>query len=177
MRIFYDNYKVFPQLDCGYCGNPSCVTMLRKYCIGESSLGDCIFFKTGVFNEANISCSPPVLRTPTNQRISYVRPCPTEPNRVTIEVNVLPTDHSHYGYFDMITAQKIFSQTIPALKISPSLGVARMESENGDVMVFSEGKIVIRRGADEKRAFWQISRVARLLWATVNRSFRAEYAQ
>lgn len=76
----------------------------------------------------------------------------------------------------MITADSIFDRQIPNLKISPSLGIVRIESEAGDVMVFSEGKVIIRRGADEKRAFWEISRAVRLLWATVNRKIRAESA-
>ncbi|MGQ9759868.1 MAG: hypothetical protein ACUVQ5_04805 [Candidatus Methanomethylicaceae archaeon] len=177
MKNFYENYKSFPHTDCGYCGNPSCVTMLRKYCIGKSKLEECIYFSAGAYDVENIYCSLPQLRSSPGQAISYVRPCPTEPSKVTIEVNLLPSVSSPYGYFDMITAEKIFNRTVPGLKISPSLGIARIESENGDIMVFSEGKIVIRRGKNEERAFWQISRVVRLLWATVNWRFQAESVQ
>lgn len=171
MKNFFENYKSFPHADCGYCGNTSCVAMLRNCCIGKSKFEECIYFKAGVYDEESIHCSHPQLRSYPGQAISYIRTCPTEPSKVTIEVNLLPPGSSPYGYFDMITADKILGKTVPGLKISPSLGIARMESENGDVMGFSEGKIVIRRGTDEGRALWQISRFVRLLWATVNWAF------
>ncbi|MCX8182394.1 MAG: hypothetical protein N3D12_04690 [Candidatus Methanomethyliaceae archaeon] len=177
MRTLYDYYKLFPHTDCGYCGNTSCLTMLRRYCLGNSDLNSCIYFKSGERQTPKISYSPPPLRLPPAENISYIRPCPSEPTKVTIEVNVLPKIHSPYGYFDMITADKIFDHQISNLKISPSLGIARIESEAGDVMIFSEGKVIIRRGADERRAFWEIGKAIRLLWATVNRKIRAESAQ
>ncbi|MDH5810690.1 MAG: hypothetical protein QXO54_03020 [Candidatus Methanomethylicaceae archaeon] len=176
MKTLYDYYRLFPHTDCGYCGSTSCLTMLRRYCLGKSDLNSCIYFKSGELPSPKISYSPPHLKEPPTEKISYIRPCPSEPTKVTIEVNVLPQTHSPYGYFDMITADSIFDRQIPNLKISPSLGIVRIESEAGDVMVFSEGKVIIRRGADEKRAFWEISRAVRLLWATVNRKIRAESA-
>ncbi|MBC7113975.1 MAG: hypothetical protein H5T34_08200 [Candidatus Methanomethyliales bacterium] len=177
MRTLYDIYQIFPHTDCGYCGSSSCLTMLRRYCIGKSNLSDCIYFKSGELPTPKITYSPPAIKVPHNQKISYIRPCPSEPSKVTIEINILPPVHSPYGYFDMITADTIFQHQITNLKISPSLGIVRLESETGDVMVFSEGKVVIRRGADERSAFWEISRALRLLWATVNRKPRAESAQ
>jgi len=129
LRTFYDNYMDFPQMDCGYCGNTSCLAMLRKYCVGKSHIKDCVYFRSGARIIPKISYSPPALRTLHTEKITYIRPCPSEPSKVTIEVNVLPEDHSPYGYFDIITADKIFDRRIPNLKISPSLGIARIESE------------------------------------------------
>ncbi|MGC8936886.1 MAG: hypothetical protein ACP5KV_05940 [Candidatus Methanomethylicaceae archaeon] len=176
MRTLYEIYKNFTHRDCGFCGSPSCLTMLRKYCLGKSRLEDCIYYKSGALAPPKISYSPTKIGSPPGERISYIRPCPSEPSKVTVEVNILPTNHSPYGYFDMITADSIFDWQIHNMKISPSLGIARIESENGDLTIFSGGKIVIRRGADERRAFWEISRAVRLLWATVNRNIRAESA-
>jgi hypothetical protein len=87
---------------------------------------------------------------------------------VTVEVSLSAPENSKYGYFDMISAEKIFNQFVPGLKISPSLGIARHESEGGDVIGFSEGRVLIHRAENEGNAFWQLSKFVRSLWAAVN---------
>ena len=168
IRSLYENYRNFPKTDCGYCGNTSCITMLRRYCSGELPLSKCIYFRAGVYNASNFSCSPPVPKGMPKSTISYIRPCPSDSDRITVEISLLTPENSKYGYFDMITAEKIFDQVVPGLKISPSLGIARQESEGGDVMGFSEGRMLVQRADSEGIAFRQLSRFVRSLWAAVN---------
>jgi hypothetical protein len=168
IKSLYENFKNFPRTDCGYCGNASCITMLRRFCSGELPISECIYFRAGLYNEKDFSCSPPVPKEPQKPTISYIRPCPTDSERITVEVSLLAPENSKFGYFDMITAEKIFDQVVPGLRISPSLGIARLESEWGDVMGFSEGRVLIRRAANESGAFRQLSKFVRLLWAAVS---------
>jgi hypothetical protein len=142
--------------------------MLRRYCLGELPLSECIYFRAGVYNENDFSCGPPVPKGTPKPTISYIRPCPSDSDRITVEVSLLAPANSKYGYFDMITAEKIFDQVVPGLKISPSLGIARQESEGGDVMGFSEGRVLVRRADNEGGAFRQLSKFVRSLWAAVS---------
>jgi len=167
-KSLYEKYKNFPKTDCGYCGNTSCITMLRRFCSGELPLSECIYFRAGLYNANEFSCSPPVPRGTPKPNISYIRPCPTDADRISVEVSLLPPEGSKYGYFDMITLDNIFNHAVPGLRISPSLGIARLESELGDVMGFSEGRVLIRRASNESSAFWQLSRFVRSLWVAVS---------
>ncbi len=167
-KSLYENYQRFPKVDCGYCGSSSCISQLRRHCAGEARLSDCIFFKEGGLREADFQCSlekPISLKGPS---ISFVNPCPTAPELVTVEANLTSPEHSRYGYFDMFTAEKLYGKTGHDIKISPSLGLARMEPGGRAIMGFSDGRTLIRRALTEEDAFWQLSRFVRLLWAAVN---------
>lgn len=168
IKSFYDNYLNFPKTDCGYCGCTSCVTLLRRHCAGEASLSECIYFETGGYCKEDFACPPHFANSKTEPSISFVSPCPSDAERVTVEVNLASDLHSKYGYFDMISAEKLFGQSLPEMRIAPSLGLARLESDGEAVMGFAEGRILIRRALNEDDAFWQLSRFTRWLWGAVN---------
>jgi hypothetical protein len=167
-KSLFENYRAFPKVDCGYCGSSSCISMLRRHCAGEAKLSDCIFFKEGELKEADFECAPERSRTSPGPSISFVNPCPTAPELVTVEVNLSSPEYSKYGYFDMFTAEKIFGKAGHDVKISPSLGLARMEPDGRAIMGFTDGRTLIRRALTEEDAFWHLSRFVRLLWAAVN---------
>jgi hypothetical protein len=167
-KSLFENYREFPKVDCGYCGSSSCISQLRRHCAGEAKLSDCIFFKEGELKEADFQCALEKRRTPTGPSISFVNPCPTAPELVTVEANLASLEHSKYAYFDMFTAEKIYGKTAYEIKISPSLGLARMEPEGRAIMGFTDGRALIRRAETEEDAFWHLSRFVRLLWAAVN---------
>lgn len=168
MKSLFENYRNFPKVDCGYCGSSSCISMLRRYCVGVSRLSDCIFFKEGNLKEADFQCVLDKKRIPNGPSISFVNPCPTAPELVTVEVNLASAEYSKYGYFDMVTAEKIYGKIEHSVKISPSLGLARMEPDGRAIMGFCDGRTLIRRAQTEVDAFWHLSRFVRLLWAAVN---------
>ncbi len=167
MHSIFDAYSKFPRANCGYCGYPSCITALRKHCSGEMPLSKCIFFKTGAFDPGAISC-PEISKTAREPGISYVNPCPSDASRMTVEVSMASAEHAKHGYYDMITLDGIFGKSSPSLKISPSLGIVRIEQDGRAIMVFSEGRMLIRRALGRDDAFWQLSKAMRQLWAAVN---------
>lgn len=167
-KSLFENYREFPKVDCGYCGCGSCISLLRRHCAGEAELSDCLFFKEGRLEEAGFECAPERPRPSKGPSIYFVNPCPTAPELVTIEANLALPEHSKYGYFDMFTAEKIFGKTGHEVRVSPSLGLARMEPEGRAIMGFSDGRTLIRRALNEEDAFWHLSRFVRLLWAAVN---------
>ncbi len=166
MATFYENYAKFPKTDCGYCGNPSCVTLLRRYSSGDQPITDCVYFKSGLCNEGDFTRTPLVRPQSLKREISYVNPCASDADRVAVEVHL--SEDTKYGYFDMITANKLFGAAIPGLKISPALGIARYEIEGKGIMGFSDGRLIIRRASSREDAFWLLSRFVRSLWAAVN---------
>jgi ArsR family metal-binding transcriptional regulator len=168
IKSFYDNYLNFPKTDCGYCGCTSCVALLRRHYAGEASLSDCIYFEARGYCKEDFVSPKHFTNTKTEPSVSYVSPCPSDAERVTVEVNLASDLHSKYGYFDMISAEKLFGQSLPEMKIAPSLGLARLESDGEAVMGFAEGRILIRRALNENDAFWQLSRFIRWLWGAVN---------
>lgn len=168
MATFFELYKNFPKTDCGYCGSTSCVAALRRHCAGEMPLSDCIYFKTGMYDANTFMCPSPIKRVPAKPGISYVNPCPSESGMVTVEVSLASDENLKYGCFDIITADKIFGQSIQFAKFSPSLGLARFEADGRAVMAFSEGRVLVRRAPSREDAFWQLSRYIRMLWAAAN---------
>jgi ArsR family metal-binding transcriptional regulator len=168
IKSFYDNYLNFPKTDCGYCGCTSCVTLLRRHCAGEASLSGCIYFEAGGYSKEDFVCPTYFTKNKMEPSVSFVSPCPSDAERVTVEVNLASALHSKYGFFDMISAEKLFGQLLPEMRIAPSLGLARLESDGEAVMGFAEGRILIRRALNEDDAFWQLSRFTRLLWGAVN---------
>lgn len=167
MNSIFDAYLKFPRTDCGFCGNTSCIAVLRKYCSGQMPLEECLFFKTGAYAPDSIQC-PPSKKYDHEPGISYVNPCPSDASRVTVEVSMASGEHIKYGYYDMVTLDGIFGKSIPSLKVSPSLGIARIEDDGRAIMAFSEGRMLIRRAASQDDAFWQLSKSLRQLWAAVN---------
>jgi len=162
-----DAYSRFPKADCGYCGNPSCITALRRHCSGEMPLDQCIFFRTGALDPQSIRC-PPATESSGVPGISYINPCPSDAHAVTVEVSLASGEHAKHGYYDMVTLDRILGGHVPSLKVSPSLGMARIELEGRSIMAFGEGRILIRRALDEEDALLQLSRAMRQLWAAVN---------
>jgi ArsR family metal-binding transcriptional regulator len=168
IKSLFENYKNFPKVDCGYCGNPSCITMLRRACAGEVPLSGCLYFKAGIYNDDGFECRMDLPKSEPGPYVAFVNPCPTAPEQVTVEVNFSTREHAKSGFFDMVTLEKIFGQAIAGLRISPSLGLARLEVGGSSIMAFTEGRVLIRRAQDEGEAFWQLSRFLRQLWAAVN---------
>lgn len=164
----FENYKAFPKVDCGYCGNSSCISMLRRHCAGEDRLSRCIFFQHGILNEDDFRCELGRPMPASKPSVSFVRPCPSSPDVVAAELSLARPENARYGYFDMYTAEKFFGPTSPEVKVSTSLGLARTEPDGRAVMAFSNGRVLIRRARTEEDAFWHLSRMVRLLWAAVN---------
>jgi hypothetical protein len=163
-----DNYKAFPKVDCGYCGNSSCISMLRSHCAGKASLSDCIFFEVGDLSEADFECFSENPTYSPGPSISFVAPCPSSPELVTAELSLSRLESPVHDYFDMYTADKIFGASGHEVRISTSLGLARMEPDGRAIMAFSNGRVLIRRAQNEEDAFWHLSRMVRLLWAAVS---------
>ena len=164
----FDSYKIFPKIDCGYCGNPSCITLLRKKSLDEASLSECIYFKYGICEESAFSTNPPQAKVKPGPSISFINPCPSASELVTVEVNFSSPESSKHGYFDMVTAEKIYGQAVPGLRVSSSLGLARFEVGGRAIMGFSKGRVLVRRAIDEADAFFQLCKFARWFWAAVN---------
>jgi len=164
----YERYKKFPKVDCGYCGNNSCISMLHRQGMGKSDLSECIFFETGELNEEDFECAPEGIIYSTGPSLMFVNPCSSAPELMTAEVNLSRPESLTRDYFDIQTAEKIFGASGHDMKVSASLGLARMEPDGRAVMAFSNGRILIRRGKTEEDAFWHLSRMMRLLWAAVN---------
>jgi len=131
-------------------------------------LSDCIFFKEGHLREEDFDCAPERQKPSPGPSISFVNPCPTAPELVTVEANLSSPEYYKYGYFDMFTAEKIFGRMGHEVKVSPSLGLARMEPDGRAIMGFTDGRTLIRRALTEEDAYWYLSRFVRLLWAAVN---------
>jgi len=167
MNSIFEAYSKFPRADCGYCGNPSCITALRRHCSGEMPLDKCLFFRTGAFDPGLIR-GPAARDSPSKPGISYINPCPSDAKMVTVEVSLASGVHAKHGYYDMISLDRIFGRFIPSLKVSPSLGIARIEHDGRAIMAFKEGRMLIRRALSEEDAFLQLSRAMRQLWAAVN---------
>lgn len=169
MATFYDNYKSFPNADCGYCGCPSCVSALRRYCGGEMRLGDCIFFKAGMFKESSFR---PIKYTNSWQHlkpgVTMNQTCAVNPNRRAVEVYLSFPENLKYGFFDMITADKLHYIYLPGMGFSPSLGIGILEQESRVIEGFWDGRVLCRLAMDEQDAFWQLSRFTRWLWGAVS---------
>ena len=163
-----ENYNAFPKVDCGYCGNSSCISMLRRCYAGKSILSNCIFFETGDLREADFECTPESPTYSPGPSVMFVNPCPSSPELVTAEVSLSRLESSVRNYFDMHTAEKIYGASSRKMKVSTSLGLARMEPDGRAIMAFSNGRVLIRRAQNEKDAFLHLSRMMRLLWAAVN---------
>jgi len=164
---FYELYRKFPKADCGYCGNASCVTALRKYFMGKFSLDECLYFKKQIYNKGDFTEKPTRKASPFPPGIRYISPCPSDSSMVTAEVS-LNSSPDQIDYFDFITAEKIFGYNYGVMKISPTLGIARFEVDGKAVMAFSDGRVLVRRALDKKDAFWQLRTSIRRLWAAVN---------
>jgi hypothetical protein len=167
-KSLYEYYKSFPKVDCGYCGNDSCISMLRRHCMGKSDLSDCIFFEKGLLKSEDFACAPEGTIYSTGPSVMFVNPCSSSPELMTAEVSLSRPESPTRDYFDMHTAEKIYGASGRELKVSTSLGLARMEPDGRAIMAFSNGRVLIRRARTENDAFWHLSRVMRLLWAAVN---------
>jgi hypothetical protein len=167
---FYSNYVNFPKADCGFCGSPSCVSALRKFCLGEMSLEDCIYFKAGLYKEEDFEAAPLVTSIWGKEPgISLVKPCDVDPKRTAMFVYLAYPENQKYGYFDMVTADKIFQFNIPIMGFSPSLGICRIVENDGRTAEgVSNGELLARLALDKEDALWQLSRLTRWLWAAVN---------
>jgi hypothetical protein len=169
MVTFYENYKNFPHTDCGYCGCSSCITALRKFCLGEFDLADCVYFKVGKYREENFFPTPVVNNLwSLKPGITYVLPCAVDPKRTALEVYLSYPENLKYGYFDMITADKIIYLYFPGLGFCPSLGIANLEQGGRAIWGYANGQVLCRLSLDKEDALWQLSRFTRLLWGAVN---------
>ncbi|MCQ5377423.1 MAG: hypothetical protein NO516_05165, partial [Candidatus Methanomethylicia archaeon] len=149
MTSFYELYRKFPNIDCGYCGNASCVTALRRYLMGKFSLDECLYFKKQIYNKGDFMEKPARKASPFPPGIRYISPCPSDSSMVTAEVS-LNSSPDQIDYFDFIIAEKIFGYNCGVMKISPTLGIARFEVDGKAVMAFSDGRVLVRRALDKK---------------------------
>jgi len=169
MVTFYSQYKVFPHADCGYCGCPSCVSALRRYCEGEMRLDECLYFRAGMYNEDDFN---PVKETSNRWNlkpgVTMSQQCAVDPKRKAVEVYLSQPENLRYGFFDMITADKVIYLYVAGMGFSPALGIGILERDTRVLEGYWDGRILCRLALSEQDAFWQQSRFARWLWGAVN---------
>ena len=169
MDTFFDNYKKFPKADCGFCGKPSCVSALRSFSSDEFSLEQCIYFQSGKYNEREFK---PIQNVNSGWNlkpgITMLLPCAVDPNRKAVEIYLSYPENLKYGYFDMISADKILYIYVPGMGFCPSLGIGRFDRDTRAIWGYWSGQVLCRLALDEQDAFWQISRFTRWLWGAVN---------
>lgn len=167
---FYANYLSFPKTDCGFCDNPSCVSALRRFCLGEMSLRDCIYFKAGFYKEEGYEAVP-TLKSLWGKHpgINQIMPCGVDPKRTAMYVYLSYPENEKYGFFDMVTADKIFQYNVPGMGFCPSLGICNMTEPDGRIAEgVSNGELLARLAMDKEDALWRLSKLTRRLWAAVN---------
>jgi hypothetical protein len=133
------------------------------------ALSDCIYFRSGLFKEKDFPQSPAVFYSCFSKPgINLIAPCSVDPQRTAMYIVLAETDYQKYGYFDMVTADKIFYLYIPGLGFSSYLGIGRLEQEGRSVEGFSNGEVFVRLSLNRHDLFCQLSRYVRLLWGAIN---------
>ena len=127
-----------------------------------------MFFENGILMKADFQCTPENPTYSPGPSVLFVNPCSSAPELVTAEVSLSWLESPVHDYFDMHTAEKIYGASGHKMKVSTSLGLARMEPDGRAIMAFSNGRVLIRRAQTEEDAFWHLSKMMRLLWAAVN---------
>jgi len=182
-RTFHELYQLFPKLDCGLCGNPSCRTTARKLATGEATIEQCVNLGRPEFQQnrerilgilkegVEIGAKGTIVIDETG--VTYIHPCVSEAGRVAAESKLSSgpegTVDLKFGFFDpmmicwALNAAGLFTD----VRCSPNLGVARVNIGDKTVMVSKDGRINVRRARDKKDAVETIRLISRSLWGAI----------
>lgn len=181
---FHELYGLFPKLDCGLCGNPSCRTMARKVATGDAKPEQCVNMSTRLEYRENLQGISKLLSEGIEigakgtvvigeTGVTYIHPCISEVGRVTAEAKLTSGPEGavdlKFGFFDpiMLCWALETSGLFKDVKCSPSLGVARVMVDDKTVMVFKDGRMNVRRARDKIDAIETIRLVSRSLWGSI----------
>lgn len=183
IHTFYELYQLFPKLDCGLCGNPSCRTTARKVATGEATVDQCVNLRRPEFKQnrerilkileerVEIGAKGTVSLDETG--VTYIHPCVTEAGRIAAESKLSSglegTVDLKFGFFDplMICWALNAAELFTDVRCSPNLGVASVKIDEKTVMVFKDGRINVRRAKDRKDAVETIRLMSRSLWGAI----------
>jgi len=182
-HTFHELHQLFPKLDCGLCGNPSCRTTARKLAAGEVTINQCVNLGRPEFQQnrerilevleegVEIGAKGTIVIDETG--ITYIHPCISEAGRVTAESKLSSGPEGavdlKFGFFDpmmicwALNAAGLFTD----VRCSPNLGLARVNVGEKTVMIFKDGRINVRRAVDKKDAVDTIRLISRSLWGAI----------
>ncbi len=182
-HTFYELHQLFPKMDCGLCGNPSCRTTARKVTTGEETIDNCVNLRRPEF-ERNRERIWEILKEGVEigakgtivldeAGLTYIHPCVSEAGRVTAESKLSSSPEGtvdlKFGFFDpmmicwALNAAGLFTD----VRCSANLGVARVNIRDKTVMIFKDGRINVRRARDKKDAIETIRLISRILWGAI----------
>jgi len=182
-HTFNEIYDLFPKLDCGLCGNPSCRTMARKVITGDAKVEGCVNLKRPEFQE-NLTHLRTVLAEGVEigakgvvvveeAGITYVHPCISEAGKVMAEAKLASGPEGSvnlkFGFYDpiMLCWALEVSGLFNDFKCSTNLGVAKLNIDGKTVMVFKDGRVNVRAAKDKQDAIETIRLVSRSLWGAI----------
>jgi len=104
---------------------------------------------------------------PTGSTVLYLQPCATVEGRVNCELRFgLPGKGVREVFYDLpILSHTLntYSENLVEVRVSPNLGVARVQWRGKKILISRNGRIVIREAVDEEDAKATIDFLSRLL--------------
>jgi len=103
----------------------------------------------------------------TESAVLYIQPCASVQGRVNCELRFgIPRRGAEESFFDFPALSRIlnaYSDRFAETRVSSSLGVARVQWRGKKILIFKNGRIVIREAIDEEDAKATIDFLSKLL--------------
>lgn len=154
-----------PQKNCGICSHGSCNTFARHILFGKEDIKKCAWLDE---KELELIRSAIKEVTPVKTRsegLAVFKPCLTDSQMVMAEIH-LASREVNYGYVDPGFCE-ILPLYFKSVKCSQTLGIARIEFEEKEILVSQTGKIIIRHAENEKDALRMCDLLSRVISASV----------
>ena len=151
-------YSLMPQKNCGICGYSKCTTFARHVLFADEDMRHCAWLDQPLLYQ---EVKP--VKTRVNQS-AFLNPCITDGEKVMAEL-YLAAREVDYGYLDPQFCEYV--NLYFTAKCSQSLGIARIEYENKEILLSQTGKVVVRQAESEEDALETVDLVHRVVSGAV----------
>ncbi len=183
MHKMHEIYKLMPNKDCGFCGNPTCRTTSRKIATGDLGVDACVNLNLPEYKdnkdkilrllEEGIEIGASSTVVISEEGIAYIHPCVSEAGKVMVDGRLTSGPEGladlKYGFLDpmmLCYALRIYD-VFKDVKCSPDLGIAQIRYDGKNILIFQNGKIKIREALDKDDVMKTLRLVARVIWGSI----------
>lgn len=170
MQSISDIYELMPEgghRDCGECGLSTCRAFARRLAKKELEVDRCPYLKADTkkrikkLQREGIQLVKQV-SFEGQEGVALIHPCVTDAKKVSAETQLAKP--MKYGFLDVEAFKPLADLKFKDVRCSSRLGILKFNHGLREIVLYSSGKINVKKASDREDAIRTIDRLGRMMW-------------
>ncbi len=170
MQSLSDLFELMPEKgrkDCEECGLSTCRAFARRLVGGDIKLERCPYVKSENKKKIKKMLKEGVqlvkqVSFEGQEGVALIHPCATDATKVSAEAQLV--EPMKYGFLDIDAFAPLVESKFKEVRCSDRLGIAKFKYGARDIIVYSSGKVNIKRCKNKKDIEKTLDLISRMMW-------------